>query len=130
MATYFKYDDMDRRRAWRASIDQMSWATGAGHTEQTEELAMVGLVKMICIRISSVTGNPTATITFDDAQGNEIYNSGAIADGTNYVYTRTEFLPTADDFVVAGQVTVGVDPSADAGGVAQTLTVNIDIYGI
>jgi len=72
MATYFKYSDKDRSRAWRASIAQLSWATGAGHAEQTEVLSMAGLVKMICIRISSVTGNPTSTITFDDAQGNEI----------------------------------------------------------
>lgn len=129
MATYF--DQRSNTKILpvaRASIAQMSWATGAGHTAQTENLSINGIIKMICIRISAVTGDPDITITLADSKTNQIYNSGALNDGTNYVYTAAEFLPTANEIPVTGPVTVSADPDADAGGSAQTLTVDIDIY--
>ena len=112
----------------RYSIDQLSWITGAGHAAQTETIEMFGMCEAIGIRISSVTDNPTVTITFTDENGNEIYNTGALADGTNYYYTPSEFLPTAEKFPMWGDMVISADPSADAGGVAQTLTVDVDIF--
>lgn len=109
------------------SIDQVSWITGAGNAEQTETIEMFGMVEAIGIRISSVTDDPDITIKFTDSNGNEIYNTTALNDGTNYYYTPLEFLPTAEKFPVWGDITISVTPSADAGGSNQTLTVDIDI---
>lgn len=125
--------DGNENPVFRRSMTQQSWATGAGHAEKTESVEINGLVEQICIRISSVTANPTVTITVDDDNGNELFNSGALADGTNHVL-RMANLEDHDDtnypaFLCAGAMTVGIDPSADAGGVNQTLTVDIDIYG-
>jgi len=110
------------------SADQASWLTGAGYAISEEVIEMYGMVRAIAIRISSVTANPTVVVTLTDANGNEIYNSGSIADGTDYHYTPTEFLPTAEAFPVGGDITVGITPSADAGGTGQELTVDVDIY--
>ncbi|MCK5020496.1 MAG: hypothetical protein KAS32_25990 [Candidatus Peribacteraceae bacterium] len=112
----------------RYSIDQMSWLTGAGHAEKTEDIIMNGMLEAIGIRVSSVTGDPDVTITLTDANGNEFYNSTALNDGTDYYYTPSEFLPTAEKMPLVGPITVGVDPSADAGGSGQDLTVDVDLF--
>jgi hypothetical protein len=114
---------------FKKSITQMTWATGEGNDEQTEVKNINGEIGQIGIRISSVTDNPTVVVTLTDADGNELYNSGSIADGTNYLYTPSEFLPTAEKFLCAGDITIGVTPSADPGGAAQLLTVDVDIFG-
>jgi len=129
MATYYNFSDGAKSRAWRSSITQMTWATGAGHAAQTETIAANGEIKMICIRISSVTANPTVTTAITDAQGNAVFTITAAADGTNYVYMVDDFLPVDGSIIVTEGLTVSVDPSADAGGSAQTLTVDLDLLG-
>ena len=110
------------------SIDQVLWETSDGHTAQTETIEMFGMVEAVGIRISSVTDGPTTIITFTDANGNEVYNTGSLADGTKYFYTPSEFLPTAEKFPVWGDMVISVDPSADPGGSNQELTVDVDIF--
>lgn len=110
------------------SIDQLLWETGDAHAAGTETIEMYGMVEAVGIRISSVTDGPTTTITFTDANGNELYNTGALADGTDYFYTPSEFLPTAEKFPVWGDMIISADPSADPGGTGQELTVDIDIF--
>jgi len=115
------------------SATQQSWATGAGHDAATEDININGVVEQICVRISSVTANPTVTVIIKDANGNELFNSGALADGTNHVL-RFANLEDHDNtnfpaFLCAGTMTLSIDPSADAGGESQNLTVDVDIYG-
>lgn len=112
---------------WRKSITQMVWANGEGHAAKTEVLQMNGRIEAICIRASAATDNPTFAVTITDSKGNSLYNSGNLADGTNYAYTPGEFLPSDEPILVVGGNTISVDPSADSG--ANSLTVDIDIYG-
>ena len=128
MATYYNRDGT-LGRAWRASIDQMSWITGAGHAAQTEFLEVNGEVKTMYLRVSAVTANPTITLTLTDPQGNLTFTLAAIADGTDHIYKQDDFKAVDGPMIITEGVTVSVDPSADAGGSAQTLTVDLDLLG-
>ena len=129
MATYYNRSDGVLGRAWRSSITQLDWITGEGHAAETETIQANGEIKMICVRISSVTANPTITLTMTDAQGNLVFTKSGIADGTDYIYKPDDFLAIDGTILVTEGLIVSVDPSADAGGAAQTLTVDVDIYG-
>ena len=129
MGSRYNRSDGSLGRAWRESITQMTWATGEAHAAQTEALPVNGEIKMICVRLSSVTANPTITLTMTDAQGNLVFTKAGIIDGTDHIYKPDDFLAIDGTIIVTEGVTVSVDPSADAGGSNQTLTVDVDIYG-
>ena len=107
-------------RIVRKSITAMTWATGAGHAAQTETMKINGTITRIILKASSVTDDPDVTLTLTEGElSATIFDSGAKDDGATYVFD------TALD--VAGTTTISVDPSADAGGAAQTLTVNVTV---
>ncbi len=106
---------------WKRIVTQ-TWATGDGHAEQTETVAINGILQKVIMKASSVTGNPTVTLTIDDNGDNEIFTSGAKADGATYTFSVYE--------PISGIMKIAVDPSADPGGSSQTLTVVITLRGV
>jgi hypothetical protein len=123
----------ERQPVARIECTRLSWATDAGHAAQTTTTSLNGVVYRIDIIISEVTGNPTVNVSF--ANQNSVVCLPAfntLADGTkhfknalvNSITSSADFDPVA----VADTITVTVDPSADAGGSAQTLTVDVVFY--
>jgi hypothetical protein len=114
-------------------ITQQSWATGAGHAAKTTDLANLnGMLERIDIIISSVTDNPTVDVTLTDSNSCTLVSLTGLADGTKHVKLAysNKSSPDADfnPIPINDTVTVSIDPSADAGGTAQTLTVDVILY--
>ena len=117
----------------RVQFARLDWITGEGSTAQTASIAHVrGKCTRVDIVISAVTGNPTVDVSFTDANGVAILPAfNALADGTHHVKLAESHkaVPDADFNPVPfcdDTLTVSVDPSADPGGAAQTL--NVDVY--
>lgn len=117
----------------RVECTRVSWATGDGHAAKTTTATVNGIIYRIDVIASEVTANPTLNVTFADQNGTVcIAAQNALPDGTanfrnalvNSILVSADFNPVA----VAGTITVTVDPSADPGGVAQTLTVDVIFY--
>ncbi len=106
---------------WERIVTQ-TWATGDGHDEQTQTVAINGILQKVIMKASSVTGDPDVTLTIDDNGDNEIFNSGAQDDGATYTFSVYE--------PISGIMKIAVDPSADAAGSSQTLTVVITLRGV
>ncbi len=106
---------------WERIVTQ-TWATGDEHAEQSEPVAINGVLQKVILKVSSVTGDPDVTLTIDDNGDNEIFNSGAKDDGATYTFSLHE--------PVSGVIDIAVDPSADPGGSGQTLTVVITLRGV
>ena len=117
----------------RVGFDQVSWLTSAGHAAKTTTRKGVNmLIERVDVIISSVTDNPTVTVTFADENGVAIIdptNFTNLADGTNHIMLATKATADFDMVPVNGNITCTVDPSADPGGAAQELTVDIIFYG-
>lgn len=118
-----------------AAFARQSWATGDGHGAKTATLPRVtGKCTRVDVVISSVTGNPTVGVTITDTTNSGTYITlAALADGTHHVKLADSHkgTPDADFNAVAfcnNALTVSIDPSADAGGAAQTLTVDVVLY--
>lgn len=98
--------------------------TGDGHAEQTITMANLnGFIEAFSANISSVTANPTVDISFTDANSAVLHDETGLADGTIHSKDASDF----DKIPVDGNITLGVDPSADAGGSGQTLTIIVDV---
>lgn len=122
---------LDRRNTdpnqpvWRARAT-FTWATGDGSTAQTVTLNnMNGVIQAAVISISEVTGNPTVDVTLTDDLSAELAAFSTLADGTKHYKDEGDF----NNIPVAGDVIISVDPSADPGGSAQTLTVIVELRG-
>jgi hypothetical protein len=119
-------------RITRATITK-TWATGAGHAAQTGTIPKItGTLVRIDMRISEVTGDPDVVLLVTDSNSNTLFTSTK-DDNTKTVYLARSHKGTQDaDFnpipMVDETVTVSMDPSADAGGSGQTLTVVVDVY--
>ena len=113
-----------------------TWATGEGHAAKSQETGEAnGTIVGLTIPISSVTDNPTVKVTFRDADGCIIIPDAAfatLADGTNHIFFFLSEQGTQDatenPVPVRGRLTVEIDPSADPGGVDQTLSVKVRIF--
>ncbi len=106
---------------WERVVTQ-TWSTGDGHAEQSEPVVINGVLQKIILKVSGVTGDPDVTLTIDDNGDNEIFNSGAQDDNDTYTFSVHE--------PVSGTIDIAVDPSADAGGSGQTLTVVTTLRGV
>jgi len=110
-------------------FDQVSWATGDGHAAKTAVRKGVNmLIERVDVLISSVTANPTVTITWADENSIVILdgtNFASLADGTNHLLLSTKSTADFDAIPVNNDITITVDPSADPGGADQTLTVTV-----
>jgi len=111
---------------WRKSITQMTWAAGAAHTAQTEDIVVNGIIKRIDLRISEVSEAINVTSTITDDLTNVIFTTGAKADGASYLFDEGEL--ATDAFCVVGTITITVDPAATDAD--EDMTVDIDLYGI
>ncbi len=110
---------------WRRRAT-FTWATGDGHAAQTVTIAgLNGLIQGVVISISEVTGNPTVNVTLADDLSGQIGSFATLADGTVHIKDSSDF----DNIPVACNVVISVDPSADPGGVTQTLTVIVELRG-
>lgn len=118
----------------KRSFKQLTWATGAGHAAETDTIGKItGKLVRVNVTISEVTGNPTSNISITDARGVVLAAFNTLADGTAHIKLAESHKATQDaDFnpfpCVAETLTLSVDPSADAGGTNQTLTVDVDLY--
>jgi len=117
---------------------ELDWITDEGHTAQTTDIKRVtGNLRKIEVKVSSVTDNPTVDVTLSDISDTdfvtELIALSTLADGTLHVFNSRskEFVADADIdemFFNLNDLRISVDPSADPGGVAQTLTVNVKLY--
>lgn len=114
-----------------------TWDTGEGHAAKSgvTNPDVRGTIVGLTVIISSVTGNPTCAITFRDADGCIIIPDAAfttLADGTNHIFFFMSEQGTQDatenPVPVVGPITVNIDPTADAGGSGETLTVKVRIF--
>jgi hypothetical protein len=102
----------------------MSWASGETN-EDTSSVSINGVITQIIATYSAAAAN--ITLAIQDAGGNELYTSGAKADGATYVFAAdgTEFgqnqLTSFDGFILS---VTSTDPGA--GGV----TADIKIRGM
>ena len=84
----------------------------------------------------SLGANPTVAVTFRDQNSCIVIPDAlcaALADGTNHILLSRSYKSTLDGdfnpvFLCDSDITVSMDPSADAGGEAQTLTVDVILY--
>jgi hypothetical protein len=113
-----------------------TWVTSGGHAAATHKWNHCdGLIVGFHAIISGVTGNPTVTITFRDQNSVPVIPDAvgnALADGTIHVkYALSNKNSQDADFnpsPVQGPITISIDPSADPGGSAQTLTVTVRLF--
>lgn len=120
----------------RANDITQTWITGEGHAVKSHTTGnRFGLIVGVGITISSVTGAPNSAITFRDADGQTIIPDALCAVVAHN--TKTFLLALSHKAVqdanfnpapVSGPITVAIDPSADAGGAAQTLTVKVRLF--
>lgn len=105
------------------------WETGDGHAAQELTLEhLVGAMENVVVAISEVTANPTVTVTLSGPEGETLLSLATLADGTVHF---KQYPGDFDSILLAGfPVTLSVDPSADAGGSEQTLTVEVVLRGI
>ena len=130
-------DKRDQGRQYpvgRLEFVQQSWDTGDGHAAKTASLNINGTVYRMDVIISSVTANPTVSITFTNANsivyGNEL-DQAALTDGTSHYFDTESSKDDDADFnpvCMNDYVTVSIDPSVDPGGSDQTLTVDVILY--
>lgn len=128
--------DIRRYTVARYEFDAVDWITDEGHTAQTSTIQNVcGTVYRIDVIISSVTANPTVAITWADQNSVVLVPNAlcaALADGTRHYFLAESNKGTQDadfnPFPHNGNITLTIDPSADPGGSAQTLTVQPILY--
>ncbi len=118
----------------RLQFGQAQWLTGAGHAALTRTIKVSGTIYRMDVIITSVTDNPTVNITAADdngiAFGTELDHSG-LADGTNHYFDSESSTDGDGDFNPVthhGDITLTIDPSADPGGAAQILNVDVLLY--
>lgn len=113
----------------KRTFAQKSWETGEGHAALTAELANIqGIIKRIDVLISEVTDNPTVDVTITDENSCTLVTLSTLADGTKHVKLATSDSTDFDAIPVCNTLTASIDPSADPGGSAQTLTVTVILY--
>ena len=76
-----------------------------------------GNITRVLLTVSTNTGNKGATLTLDDVDSFEIFNSGLKAKGASYVMDV--------DIPIKGAVTLGMTPEGDPGASGQTVVVKI-----
>ena len=127
--------DQDQRAMDRAKYPVwekkavLVWQTDDGHAAQTVTIPRTnGALENVIVGITEVTGNPTVNVTLTDENGAVLLTLTALADGTVHVKkVATDF----DAILLSGgPLTLSVDPSADAGGAGQTLTVTVVLRGL
>jgi len=121
----------------KRSFAQLDWVTGEGHTAQTADLEAVnGILHAIEIKISSVTDNPTVNVTLSNITDTDFVTTletfSTLADGTLHIYLRNSKEYDADKDIDGhvfcyDNLRISVDPSADPGGSAQTLAVDVTL---
>jgi len=121
----------------KRSFAQLDWVTGEGHTAQTADLEAVnGILHVLEIKISSVTDNPTVNVTLSNITDTDFVTTletfSTLADGTLHIYLRNSKEYDADKDIDGhvfcyDNLRISVDPSADPGGSAQTLAVDVTL---
>lgn len=116
----------------------LDWVTGEGHTAQTADLeCVIGKLHSYEIKISSVTDNPSVDITLSDITDTDYVTTletfSSLADGTLHKFLVNSKEYDADKDVdghvfITNDLRISVDPSADPGGTAQRLSVDVYLY--
>lgn len=128
MATYDRRTMAKDKPVWEHSITAMTWVTGAGDAAQTETVPINGVIKQIVMTVSEVTGDPDVVLSIQDPSTNEFYTVTVHDNTTTIKYVTTHF--AENQLTFAKGFIVSVNPDADAGGAAQTLTVNVTLRGL
>ena len=110
-------DTLGRHPVWEKKLTFFT-DTGA-HAEVTLTIASLNgiLQKIVMVVPASTATGGTATFTIDDNADNEIFNSGAKAEGASAVYTFSVSEP------LCGNIDFGLDFSKDPTGTGQTTTI-------
>ena len=125
------------KRPCKIAMTAQTWITGAGHAAASEvAYNLSGLLTRFDVIISSVTDNPTVAVTFRDQNSCIVVPDAlcaTLADGTNHIMLARSYKATKDaNFnpvpLLDSNITISMDPSGDAGGTSQTLSVQVILY--
>ena len=107
-----------QNRIWEALFDPFTTTNGAS-AEQTVTLSYPknGNITRILMSIDTNTGGVGATLTIDDVDGFEVFNSGLKAENDSYVMDV--------DIPFKGNLTIGYTPGGDPGANSQVVTVKL-----
>ena len=92
---------------WDAVYSDITLADGGTTEVQDDSLTQYGVVTRISVTIAENTNSKGVTITIDDKNGKEIFNSGILA------HNATHLL--AVDITLVGKITLGAVAEADPG---------------
>lgn len=108
----------DRNRIWEALFDTFI-TLNTETAEQTVDLTKIsnGIITRILMSIDTNTNGVGATLTIDDADGFEIFNSGLKAQGADYIMDT--------DIPFKGITTIGYTPGGNPGADSQIVTVKL-----
>jgi hypothetical protein len=104
-------NDIDNRGnkfpVMRRNVDTITLPNSASD-EVTVTEAFNGVVGTICVGFGNATNSITGTLQVRDSDGFILYSKASIAENTNTVLENV-------DFLAAGELTIGMNPSGDPG---------------
>uniref|UniRef100_A0A6M3KC33 Uncharacterized protein n=1 Tax=viral metagenome TaxID=1070528 RepID=A0A6M3KC33_9ZZZZ len=111
-----------------------TWAYGGGYAAKSQVTGeIMGKIVGLTVIVSSVTGTPSAAVTFRDADSCIIIPDAVCATcatGNNIYFSESHKSTLDANFnpvAVMGLVTVSITPSAAPAGAGETLTVKVRI---
>jgi len=111
-----------------------TWDYGGGYAAQSQATFPIrGKIVGHRVIVSTVTGTPSAAVTFRDSDSCVIIPDSvcAVCETGNNIYLTESHKGTPDahynPVAVMGKVTVSITPSAAPGGAGETLTVKVRI---
>jgi len=66
---------------------------GSSDTSKSKSVSFIGKIEQIHLRVPNWTNTVTGTLTIEDVDGYEIYNSGAKDQNANYNIDREQLVP-------------------------------------
>lgn len=110
---------------YRAKRKKHEFVFGASDTVKSETLYFEGELRHLHLRVPNFTNAVTATVTIEDSDGYEIYNSTGQAKNTNY-----NLLTVATSELLTGQNTLKVTLSGVPGGTGGTVIIANRLFGV
>ena len=95
---------------------------------ESQASLMEGVIHQIHFRVPTTVNNVTATLTLEDEDGYEVYNSGAKADATNYNIIPP--LSNGAKQIISGNFTMKVTLSGAHGVIGPPATPDIDVIAV
>jgi len=110
---------------YRAKRIRKDLEFGAADTAKSVSVALEGVLHQAFMRVPNFTNVVTATLTIQDEDGFELFNSGAKAKGADYLLA-----PVPELLLLAGKITISVTLSGVPGGDGGTVSAVLFLKGV